>query len=200
MSSSRQHEVGAKASFQDGKGEATLALYEIHSANILTRTTQNTASNIGSQMSRGVEASANFLITPQWNASVNAAYTYARYGYFMDPATLVIGTGNRPPNVPSWTANLWTSYSNIADLPFDAGFGLRFVDSRAGNNANTLFLEGYVLADIGLTYHVASGIDATFRVNNLFDKTYVNWAEVSFPGEVILGAPRSVTFGLTLKF
>ncbi len=67
-----------------------------------------------------------------------------------------------------------------------AGFGLRFVDSRAGNNANTLFLEGYVLADIGLTYHVASGIDATFRVNNLFDKTYVNWAEVSYPGELIL--------------
>ncbi|CAN2536594.1 hypothetical+protein [Methylocapsa aurea] len=65
LSSSRQYEVGAKASFQDGKGEATLALYEIHSANILTRTTQNTASNIGSQMSRGVEASANFLITPQ---------------------------------------------------------------------------------------------------------------------------------------
>lgn len=200
LSSSRQYELGAKASFQDGKGEATLALYEIHRANILTQTTQNSASSIGSQMSRGVEASANFLITPQWKVSVNAAYAYARYGFFVDPATLVIGTGNRPPNVPTWTANLWTSYSNIADLPFDAGFGLRFVDSRAGNNANTLFLEGYVLADIGLTYHVTPGVDATFRVNNLFDKTYVNWAEVSYPGEVILGAPRSVTFGLTMKF
>ena len=57
-----------------------------------------------------------------------------------------------------------------------------------------------MLADIGLTYHVTPGVDATFRVNNLFDKTYVNWAEVSYPSEVILGAPRSVTFGLTMKF
>ncbi|OBS52990.1 TonB-dependent receptor [Methylosinus sp. 3S-1] len=200
LSSSRQYEVGAKASFQDGKGEATLALYEIHRSNILSQMTQNTASNVGSQMSRGVEFAASFLITPQWKASINAAYTYARYGFFYDPSTLVLASGNRPPNVPAWTANLWTSYSNIADLPLDAGFGLRFVDSRAGNNANTLFLESYLLADIGLTYHLTEGVDAMFRVNNLFDRTYVNWAEISYPTEVILGAPRSATFGVAMKF
>jgi iron complex outermembrane receptor protein len=200
LSSSRQYEVGAKASFQDGKGEATLALYEIHRSNILSQTTQNTASNIGSQMSRGVEFATAFQIAPQWKVSLNAAYTYARYGFFYDPSTGVLASGNRPPNVPTWTANLWTTYSNIADLPLDVGFGLRFVDSRAGNNANTLFLESYVVADIGLTYHLMEGLDASVRVQNLFDESYVQWAQVSYPGQVLLGAPRGVTFGLAAKF
>jgi iron complex outermembrane receptor protein len=200
LSSSRQYEVGAKASFQDGKGEATLALYEIHRSNILSQTTQNTVSNIGSQMSRGVEVATTFQITPHWKASLNAAYTYARYGFFVDTSTRVDASGNRPPNVPTWTANLWTTYASVADLPLDASFGLRFVDSRAGNNANTLFLEGYVLADIGLAYHLTEGLDASVRVNNLFDQAYAQWTQVAYPTLVILGAPRSVTFGVAAKF
>jgi iron complex outermembrane receptor protein len=200
LSSSRQYEVGAKASLQDGKGEATLALYEIHRANILSQTTQDTVSNIGSQVSRGVEFATTFEIAPQWKVSLNAAYTYARYGFFVDSATRIDASGARPPNVPTWTANLWTIYSGVLDLPLDASFGLRFVDSRAGNNANTLYLQSYLLADIGLTYHLSEGLDASVRVDNLFDEAYASWAAVSYPGQVLLGAPRGVMFGVTAKF
>jgi len=200
LSSSRQYEVGAKTSFDGGRGEATLALYEIHRSNILTQTTPNTASNVGSQMSRGVEFATSFQLAPQWKVSLNAAYTYARYGFFYDPATRVLASGNRPPNVPTWTANLWTTYSNIADLPLDVGFGLRFVDSSAGNNQNTLYLKGYVVADASLTYHVAEGIDVRARVNNLSDAVYVQWANIGYPDQVILGAPRSVTLGVWTSF
>jgi len=142
LSSSRQGEVGAKASFDGGCGEATIALYEIRRSNILTQTGQDRVTNVGSQMSRGVELSSNFYITPQWRMNVNAVYTFARYGFFVDPATGLNASGLRLPNVPTWSANMWTVYSRPADLPLDIAFGLRYVGDRSGNNQNTLFLTG----------------------------------------------------------
>lgn len=200
LSSSRQGEVGVKASFDNGRGEATIALYEIRRSNILTQTGQDRATNVGSQMSRGVELSSNFWITPQWRMNVNAAYTFTRYGFFVDPANGLNASGLRPPNVPTWTANMWTVYSRPVDLPLDVAFGLRYVGDRTGNNSNTLFLTGYLLADTYATYHLTENLDATLRINNLFDKTYVQWASVFYPGQVLLGAPRSFSFALTTKF
>ncbi len=147
LSSSRQGEVGAKASFDNGRGEAMIALYEIRRSNIVNQSGLDRVTNVGRQMSRGVELSSNFYITTQWRMNVNAAYTFARYSFFVDPANGLNASGLRPPNVPTWTANMWTVYSRPADLPLDVAFGLRYVGDRTGNNSNTLFLTGYLLAD-----------------------------------------------------
>lgn len=200
LSRSRQGEVGAKVSFDDGRVETTLALYEIRRSNILSGTTRNTVSNIGSQMSRGVEFSTNVFLTPQWRMNINAAYTFARYGTFIDTATRIDATGNRPPNVPTWTANLWSVYSGVADLPLDLGLNLGYVGDRAGDINNNLFLSGYLVTDIYSTYHLAENLDATFRINNLFDKAYVQWVAEPWPTQPLLGAPRSFSFLVSMKF
>lgn len=204
LSSSRQGEIGAKATFQDGKGDATLALYRINRSNILTETAPpsaaNNVSNIGSQYSNGVEFQTHFLVTPQWKVSLNAAYVYARYGYFYDPSAGVLANGNRPFDVPTWTANMFTKYSKVADLPLDLGLNLRYVGDRAANTANTVYMSGYLLVDVNATYHLTQNIDAMFQINNLFDKAYAQWAEITYPNEIILGAPRSFNFTLSAKF
>jgi iron complex outermembrane recepter protein len=199
LSTSRQIEIGAKASFLDGKGAATLALFDIHRENILTQISPTAVGNIGSQYSRGVELSTEFLVTPHWKVSLNGAYTDAHYGTYSESAT-INDSGKLPPDVPAWTADFWTMYSGVANLPLDAGMRVRFVGTRAGNSSNTLFLNSYTLIDLVGIYHVTKNVDATFRVNNLLDKAYAQWAEPSYPSEVILGAPRSFTFGVSARF
>ena len=62
-------------------------------------------------------------------------------------------------------------------------------------------MSGYLLVDVNATLnHLTQNIDAKFQINNLFDKAYAQWAEITYPNEIILGAPRSFNFTLSAKF
>ncbi len=196
LSGSRQEEVGVKSVFLSGRGQATLALYDIQRTNILVTTSPETVANVGSQRSYGMEFSSALQVTPQWKINANAAYTHARYGTFVDPTTGLNASGNTPPDVPTWTAGVWSVFSNAFGLPVDLGGSVRYIGTRAGDYGNTLKLEPYTLVDLSADYHVRPGMDLSARVSNLFNKNYVQWADVNYPSEVLLGEPRSVTVSL----
>jgi iron complex outermembrane receptor protein len=200
LSSSRQFEGGVKASLPDNRASVTAAVFDIKRNNVLTQIALDTVSNIGSQTSKGVEVSGDVQVTPTWTINANLAYIRARYGVFVDPDYGVNASGNTPPNVPDWVANVWTSVTEVGGLPLELGGGLRYVGKRTGNTANTLRLNDYALVDLYATYNVTPNAAVTARVSNAFDKAYVAWADIFYPSEVMLGRPRAYEISLHVKF
>ena len=200
LSSSTEGEVGLKSLLPRGLGEATLALYNIDRKNILTQTAQDVVSNVGSQKSRGVEFSTTLHPSRLVSLSFNTAYTDARYGYFLDTSSGASYNGNRPPDVPSTTTNLWASVQRVSRLPLELGGGLRFVGDRFADNANQTKLLNYATVDVYGTYRLTERLMITARGNNLCNKAYVQWADTTYPTEAVLGAPRSFEVSLRSHF
>ena len=190
LTSSSQEEIGVKGDFLHHRATATLALYNIERNNILIATSNNSVGTVGGQSSRGVEFETDFRPLRNWTISANATYTDARYGQFTDPYSGLSDSGNRPPDVPTWTAGIYSTLSHVGGLPLDIGGDVRYVGNRAGSFDNTLQLDAYTLVDIQATYHVNKTLDVTGRINNLLDKTYVSWADTNYPTQVLLGRPR----------
>jgi len=198
LSSSDQIEAGLKARTADNRADLTLSIYHIKRNDLLVQVSQEQQAT-ASQTSKGVELSADFKITPNWTISANGAYTDSVYTQFSDPSSGNTYDNVQPANIPRWTGNFWTSVRNIAELPLEAGAGVRYIGSRPGNTANTLTLDDYALVNFYLSYEVKPGIVVSGRVNNAFGKTYAQWADIYYPTEIILGQPRYYEISLYLK-
>jgi iron complex outermembrane receptor protein len=199
LSNSHQVEAGIKARTPGGSADVTAAVYDIKKSNMLVQTGQETLAN-ASQTSKGVELTSSFKLTRTWTVSANAAYTDSVYTSFTDPSTGASYTDVQPANIPRWTANLWTSLRNVASLPLEIGGGVRYIGNRPGNTANTLILEHYALFNAYASYEFKPGMLVTVRGNNLFNKTYAQWADIYYPSELMLGQPRYWELGAYVKF
>jgi len=199
LSRSRQGELGVKAVVLGGRGTTTLSLYDIRRDHILVATRPDSVATAGSQSSRGVEWQGDLALAKHWSLSGNVAYTYARYGSFR-PSASVNASGNQVPDVPAVTANLWGVWSRVGGLPLDLGSGLRYVSARKGDYANTLSLKDYALVNVFAAWHAYRGVTVYGRIDNVGNKHYVQWADVSYPSEVLLGAPRSFSMSVQAGF
>ncbi len=200
LSSSRQFEAGIKADLMGGRGSLTAAAYDIKRDNILTLVGTDTLSNIGSQSSQGFEVSGQFKVTDQWTVIASGAYVDAKYGEFVDPNFGIDATGNIPANVPDFVGNFWTSLRDVGGLPLEVGGGVKYIGKRTGNSANTLHLPSYTTGIIYATYEVSPNISVTGRVNNLWDETFVQWADIYYPSQVIIGEPRRFEVSVLGRF
>lgn len=200
LSKSRQAEAGVKAATPDKRLSGTLAVYDIKRSNILALTAQDVLSNVGEQTSRGIEVSADAQVGSQWSVSANYAYVDAKYEHFIDSNSGVDASGNRPTNVPRSVFNAWTSVRSVGGLPLELGASVRRVGQRYGNIANTLELKPYTLAGLYATYDVTSSVSVSLRADNVFDEDYVQWADIYYPGQVILGLPRTFELSLHARF
>lgn len=200
LSDSRQVEAGVKASFDEDRGDLSLAVYEIQRKNLLTQTGPDTVDNVGRQKSRGFEAAFDYKPAAFWHVNANLAFADARYGTFVDTSNGVDASHNRPANVPRWTANLWNSFTGVGGLPLELGAGIRHVGDRYGDTANSLTLKSYTVLDLYATYALSKSVRITGRVGNATNKAYAQWADVNYPAQVLLGAPRSYELGVTVRF
>lgn len=200
LSHSRQFEAGLKADLMDGRGTLTLAAYDIRRRNILTQVAADTISNVGSQRARGVELSGELKVTRDWAVTANGAYVDAKYGTFVDPTYGIAASGNRPPNVPMWVGNFWTSVQRIGGLPLEAGGGVKYVGKRAGNTAGSLTLKPYATGIVYATYALTPRLSLTGRINNVWNKTFVQWADIFYPAQVVLGEPRRAEVSVLARF
>lgn len=198
MSSSRQYEIGLKGATADGRLDGTLALYDITRDNMLFQTGTDTVTS-GSERSKGIEVSLNTKLNDHWKAGVNGAYTEAAYGTFFTSGVDL--SGRQPIDVPRWTSNLWLSYDHIAGLPWKIGGDLRYVGKQYANYTTDVTLDAYTLVDLFTSYEFKPGLAVVGRVNNLFDRAYVQWADPGYSeNELVLGAPRSFEASLVVKF
>ncbi len=178
MSRGKQIEIGLKQNFLDGRGEWTLAAYEIRKTNLLSRDADNPSLRVqvGEQSSRGVETSLSLALAPGLTIDANATLLRAKYDDFTESAggAAVSRAGNVPPNVPQRLANLWLSWN------FQPGWtamgGLRYVGKRYADNANTLELPSYTTTDLALRWDVNKDTAITARGFNVFDRAYFTTA------------------------
>ena len=198
LSNSEEIEAGVKARTPDDRADLTLSVYDIKKKNLLVQVSQQQQAT-ADQTSKGVELSTDFKLTPHWTVSANAAYTDSVYTAFTDPSSGNTYNNVQPANIPRWTANVWTSVRNVANLPLEIGGGVRYIGDRPGNTANTLELNDYYLSNLYVSYEVKPGMVVSGRVNNLFDKTYAQWADIFYPTEVMLGQPRYYELGVYVK-
>jgi iron complex outermembrane receptor protein len=199
LSSSRQVEAGVKTASPDHRGDLTASVYDIKKSNMLVQVSQE-AQATASQSSKGAELSADYKVTPSWTVSGNTAYTDSRYTGFTDPISGSTYSNVLPADIPRWTGNLWTSVRRLGGVPLELGGGVRYIGSRPGNVSNTLTLDNYALVDLYASYELQSGVLLTARVNNLLDRSYVQWADIYYPNQVMLGEPRYFELSMYVKF
>ena len=200
LSRSRQAEVGVKGDLPGRRGEVTLAVYDIERRNLLTRTAADVVDTAGMQTARGMELSLDARLAPAWKVNANLAWIDAAYRNFVDTSSSIDASGNRPANVPRWSANLWNSYSGFGGLPLEVGAGVRYLGDRFGNTANTTILKGYALVDLYATYRLDRNLSLSARVNNATNKFYAQWADINYPSQIQIGAPVSYEIGLVAHF
>ena len=194
--------MGLKAQIEGNSGnttEITFSVYDIKRDNILTQISQDEVSNIGSQSSKGAELAFSTDASNRWRVGGNAAYIDSNYDLFFDPDFGIDATGNRPPNVPKWVVNVWTSISEVGGLPLELGGGARYVGDRLANSSNTVTLLDYTLIDVFAAYRMGSS-RIMLRVRNLFEEKYSPWADVFYPNQIVLGSPRTYEISLYTVF
>jgi iron complex outermembrane receptor protein len=199
LSKGEQWELGSKFDFLDGRGAATVALYQIVRRDFAVRDSSNPNLTVqaGQQTSRGVELGARLQLTPSLLAEANYAYVDARFDRFNEAVggQSVSRRGNRPVNVPDSVANLWLSYR--LNPAFELGGDLRYVASVYADNANSTRVPSYQLYGAFARYHFDSQRALTLHLRNLTDELY---AKQAYGGQYYMGAPRSLDLTLDLKF
>jgi iron complex outermembrane receptor protein len=168
-----QYELGSKADFLNERLSATLSLYQINYANILTAAPTETNSHrqaaIDGTRSRGMELSATGTIQ---NFNIIGGYAYNEHIVLNNSA--YGKKGDRFANAPKHMANLWVKYNFTAELVKGLGLaaGIRHVSDQVGliSNQNFIF-PAYTVLDAAV-YYQRRQYNLQFNAYNLTDKHY----------------------------
>ncbi|AQS39250.1 TonB-dependent siderophore receptor [Shewanella psychrophila] len=188
------YELGTKWELLSGRLRLNAALFDIKRSNIIVNqgtpddpiTTQG-----GVQRHKGFELGAIGQINDDLSLITSLMYLDAEY------ETQNEFQGNRPEDVPEWTASIWAKYSITDRAAFN--LGAFYEGARFGDADNTFEKSAYTRIDTGISYILpVAGNDLQLRlkVENLFDTDYLGGGE---NGEVNVGKPRSLKFGVSYK-
>ena len=193
--SGNQVEVGAKATFLDGAGAATVALYRIVKDDLTAqRTTNGPIEQIGQRSSQGIEGTLELNLPAGFRIIANGTLLDANFDDF--PQGDVDLTGNTPPAVPQETANFTLQWSPLENLR--VGGGLRYVGERFSDSSNTRTIDAYAVVDLFASYAFSEAIAIDARVFNLFDEDY---AIDSYGSQQwVLGRPQAFEVALRANF
>ncbi|PRA62373.1 TonB-dependent siderophore receptor [Pseudomonas sp. MYb187] len=199
LTEAKQTEFGLKQLFWDGRGEWTLAAYHIVKKKLLVdNPVTHLKEQAGQQTSEGLEATLELALANQWQVSANASVVRAKYDDFDQTVggQTVSRAGNHPSNVPRRTANLWVNKGLGHGV--DAGMGLRYVDERYADTANSQTVPGFTVVDANLGWQVLPDVRLGLQLNNLLDRRYAAVAHSS--EQWIMGEPRSYFATLDYSF
>ncbi|RZJ98330.1 MAG: TonB-dependent receptor, partial [Novosphingobium sp.] len=191
---------GIKHVFWGGRGQWTLAAYDIVKKKLLTSDPliPTIQVQVGQQSSKGIEASFSLEPVEGVSISLNGAVLRARYDDFSESVGGVLfqRAGNRPTNVAAKTANAFVSWELLEGWVIDGG--VSYVGKRYQDAANTRVIPAYTLTDIGLRWQFVEAASASLRVRNLFDETYVR--STYGASQWVLGDPRTVEATIHVAF
>ncbi|GAA6133016.1 TonB-dependent receptor [Halopseudomonas sabulinigri] len=199
LTTGEQWEVGSKFDFLQGRGSATVALYQITRKDLATNDPNNPGETlpVGQQSSTGIELAGSLWVTQKLLAEGNFAWVDAEYDEFNDnvAGVAVSRAGNSPSNVPDKVANLWLTY-DVAPR-WQLGMDTRYVASVYADAANTLSVPSYTLFGAFVGYELAEDTQLSLRGRNLTDEVYARQAGSTM---LYLGAPRSLEVALQTRF
>jgi iron complex outermembrane receptor protein len=194
-----QVEVGVKRELIKDRLHATVAVFDLKRANILTSDPFDPTLQVltGRQGSRGVEFDLDGTLAPGWKL-------IATYGYLdaVVKSDTSLPVGDALSNVPRHHASVWSNYEfqDGAWKGFGFGGGVYYVGAREANLPNTYRLPGYVRTDVALFYR--NGPWRTqLNVDNLFNRRYVTGGSASvFNYTLAPGRPLSAQLTLAYHF
>ncbi|WMD20456.1 TonB-dependent receptor [Achromobacter seleniivolatilans] len=199
LTTGRQTEVGSKFNFWEGRGAATVSVYEIKRKNMATADPDNPGVSVpvGAQSARGIELAGGLQLTPKLSMQANIAFVDPKYDDFSQAVggVPVSRNGNVPTNTPRRIANVWLDYAFIPD--WNASVAARHVGRVYADAANTTWAPAYTVFDAALSHRINRNVSVTGRVRNLADKVY---AANATPTMYYLGAPRSFELTLQARF
>ncbi|WP_038890575.1 TonB-dependent siderophore receptor [Vibrio campbellii] len=165
------YEVGTKWELFDERLYLTGALFDITLENVRIDVNDpnnpgmELATQDGEQVHRGAEVLAQGFVTDELSLTASAMYLDAeltRSKYYQ---------GNRPADVPEFSASVWSSYKVQNNT--NVNLGLIYEGERYGDAANTFKKDGYARIDMGVSYthkyDEKLDIVTRFNVENLFD-------------------------------
>ena len=145
----------------------------------------------GEQRNRGVELGATGRVTRDWMLLGGYTFMDSKITDSNNPAEL----GNRFPQTPKHSFNLWTTYTFPGRVT--AGAGANYVGERFNNSANVRSVDGYWRVDLMASFPLHERIDAQV---NLFNLTNAYYFDRLGGGHVIPGPARSLMGGLNFRF
>ena len=165
----RQAEVGVKFERDGGRQIASVALYDLRRANVLTTDPVNAAFSVqqGEHHSKGLELELAAELRNGWNLTAAYAYTDA----VVSKSNKASELGRIVNNVPKHSASAWGMYRvhDGALAGWSAGLGLRKVSERTGYSYD-FTIPGYTVFDAALHYQ-GRGFRVALNLKNLADKT-----------------------------
>ncbi|GLS91883.1 ligand-gated channel protein [Psychromonas marina] len=166
-------ELGSKWELFNEQLFVSGAVFEITQENSIINIDQDNdmyeVTQAGERRHRGAEFALQGNITE--NFSLSGGGTYLDAKYTKDESY----QGNRPADVPEFSANVWSRYQ--FDNNTDLNLGAIYVGSRFGDAANTFKKDAYTRFDLGVAHTLKydQNLDFVFRFNveNIFDTDYL---------------------------
>jgi iron complex outermembrane receptor protein len=196
---STQYEIGSKADLIDNRLSASLSLYQINYANILTAAPTEENSHrqaaIDGTRSRGTE----FSLTGNLKG-LNLIAGYAFNEHVLVSTSSYGKKGDRFANAPKHQVNFWGKYTLTSGIlkGLGAAAGMRYVSNQVGllSNQNFIFPE-YTVFDAALSYHRNRYV---IQVNayNLTNKHYFTGSRSGMT-TAGLGDPFNVRIGISYQ-
>ncbi|HEX6997724.1 MAG TPA: TonB-dependent receptor [Gammaproteobacteria bacterium] len=194
LSTGRQYEVGVKQQVMSGRGEYTVAYFDIEKKGMITRLPGSTVDEqIGKQSSDGFELTFRYNPTDNLSFDFNAVSLDARFDEFFSGGVSL--AGNAPSNVPERTANAWVSWSPAER--FQLGIGARYVAERFGDVTNTQTLPSYTVLDAYANWSVNDNLTVVLRGRNLTDEEDYVLSQYT-TDQWVFGDPRA--FELSFRY
>ncbi|NMY69788.1 TonB-dependent siderophore receptor [Pseudomonas protegens] len=190
----KSYEMGLKWEALDQQLSVDAAIYQIEKRNVLTADPVDSTFSVaaGEVRSRGFDVNVAGNLTPEWR--VIGGYAYVDAEVTKDN---VLRSGTRLLNIPKNSFSLLNMYEFQDGMlkGLGLGSGLRYVDERAGQTANTGFSMGsYTVVDLLGFYKVNDKVRLNLDLKNLFDRDYEEGAfgnVYAYPG-----APRTLQVGI----
>src|ERR1700722_13831918 len=206
LTSSQIYETGAKQLFWDGRAEWTIAAYSIQRRNVYEEIGPDVFALAGEVETKGIEVAAAVRPIDGLKLWGNIALNQTRFVNF----DFDNFTGNTPADVAPVIVNAGASYRfEHWRWPVEIGTSLRYVGNRYVYDDDATTMLAYTTAD-AYTFVDIPGRDVawpeiktfrvTFRVRNLTNAVYAQWADPGLPDQVLLGAPRTYEVAASAKW
>ncbi len=197
----KNREVGLKASYLDGRVNASLSVFDVRLDNVAQTDTGNYVPVTGAQAyyaangtkSQGFDFDLQGELAQDWNLM----FGYSHY-------TASQGDGSRLSSaLPRTTAKLFTTYRLPGALDrLTVGGGTRWQSGfyeDATSALGTVKVEqgAYGLTSLMARYDLTDQVQLGFNLDNLFDKKY--YSMIGFYNQALYGDPRNFTVSVSYK-
>lgn len=197
----KNREVGLKASYLDGRVNASLSVFDVRLDNVAQSDTGHYVPVTGAQAyyaasgtkSQGFDFDLQGELAQDWNLM----FGYSHY-------TASQGDGSRLSSaLPRTTAKLFTTYRLPGALNhLTVGGGTRWQSSfyqNATRGQSTVEVEqgAYALTSLMARYDLTKQVELGFNLDNLFDKKY--YSMIGFYNQALYGDPRNFTVSVSYK-